>query len=589
MTTRLLRHTSMRGRLAILLIAALVLPLVGIAWAGHATLRASLTTDAGDDQLSIATQAALNAAVVDLRTRLSDDLTDLALRISHLASDSEGDRAIALGDLEPEEQPSLVLFVPAGGPDAAGLSVALRSALDEELRSGRPVRGWRRLPRDGRDDVLCDVVVEPRPGGVLLALRPLAAHLAGLSFTDRIGRVLLAPDGSRLAVGPTRFDPAGQAALDDAARVRELWRQAAADAADGDFGAALQRDGTLSLAALPLAGPLGGPAALAVAVASDSLVFPLLEQRDAALTQAAASVGWLAAGGVLLALVIGLLAPRFVWADIRDTTDFIFGSVERLRELVSRIGLALAEQARVLKSLSASVARLDADSQEIARTGRALAHSAEQSQWTSQSGHQKAESAQRTVLDMRDRVEEIKRQMEELDRRCAAIGSILVYVDHLTSETDAVSINATIQAAGAGGSGRQLSAMAGEIQKLTELASGCTREIRQQVEEIQDASRATVDATQDGREQVERCQASFEEVEQNFGRILRWVEDTKRGAQGIEGSTARQSESLQSVARDVEAIEQRSRETAANFDAVVDSADELADLGLRVNETWKVG
>jgi len=190
---------------------------------------------------------------------------------------------------------------------------------------------------------------------------------------------------------------------------------------------------------------------------------------------------------------------------------------------------------------------------------------------------------------MRDRVEDINRQMEELDRRCSAIGSILVYIDHLTSETSAVSINASIQSAGAGGTARQLSAMAGEIQKLAELALGSTREIKQLVEEIQEASHTTVVSTHDGRQQAERCLAAFEEVEQNFGRILRWVEDTKRCAQGIEGGTVRQSEALQSVAGDVEAIEQRSRETAANFDAVVDAADELAELGRRMNQTWKVG
>jgi len=587
-TSRLLRHTSMRGRLAILLIAALVLPLVGIAWTGYTALRSSFAADAADDQVvSNATKLALNAAVGELHTRLKFELFDLAWRVAHLPPGVEAEAA-RWDELPPERRPALVAFVPTAGPDRSSLPRALRLALEEDLRTSRPVSGWRQLPLDGAEPVLCDVVIEPRErdGGVLLAVRPLAARLAALSFTDRIRRVVMQPDGALLPVG--RVDPAGPAPLDDTL-LHELWSVAAADAADGRFGAALQRDGTSFHAALPLEGSSGEPAALVVANASDAVVFPVFDRREAALAEAAASVGWLAAGGVLLALIIGLLAPRFVWADIRDTTDFIFGSVERLRELVSRIGLALAEQARVLMSLSASVARLDADSQEIARTGRALAHSAGQSQWTSQSGHQKAESAQRTVLDMRDRVEEIKRQMEELDRRCAAIGSILVYLDHLTSETDAVSVNATIQAAGAGGSGRQLSAMAGEIQKLTELASGCTREIRQQVEEIQDASHTTVAATQDGREQVERCQAAFEEVEQNFGRLLRWVEDTQRSAQGIEVSTVRQSDALQSVARDVEAIEQRSRETTANFDAVVDAADELADLGRRVNQTWKVG
>jgi len=193
------------------------------------------------------------------------------------------------------------------------------------------------------------------------------------------------------------------------------------------------------------------------------------------------------------------------------------------------------------------------------------------------------------VLDMRERVDEISRQMEELGRRCEAIGEILVYVDHLTSETSTLSINATIKAADGGGAGHHISAMAGEIQKLAELAQGSTREIRQLLEEIRLASDGSQAAMGEGRGQVERCLSAFEEVEQNFGRILRWVEDTKRSAQGIEGRTAHQSEALRSVARDVAAIGQRSRETSANFDAVVDASNELAELGQRMNRTWRVG
>jgi hypothetical protein len=580
----------MRGRLAVLLTVALVLPLVGLAWMGCLSLRSSLTGGLSDDRLSVATQAALNTALDDLGTRLTDDLTELALRVAHLRSDAARDPDSAFEGVRNVERPTLLIFAAEGGEPVPALPPELQAKLEAELQSPGPARGWRSLPLGGDTATLCDVVVEPCAGGRLLAIRPLAPLLSEQPFTDRLGRALLLHDGTQVPVGTPRAgetDDGTIRALDEACR--ELWKQAGAEAEEGGWSDARVYHGAEVLGAHPLPGPRGQPEVLAVVVASDAAVHPLLADRDALLTQAAAGIGWLAAAGLLLALLIGLLAPRFVWADVRDDTDFLFAAVERLRELVSRIGLALSEQTRVLRNLSASVARLDGESRGIASAGRALAHSAEQSEWTSQSGHQKAESAQRAVLDMRDRVEDINRQMEELDRRCSAIDSILDYIDHLTSETSAVSINASIQSAGAGGTARQLSAMAGEIQKLAELALGSTREIKQLVEEIQDASHTTVSSTQDGRQQAERCLTAFEEVEQNFGRILRWVEDTKRCAQGIEGGTVRQAEALQSVAGDVEAIEQRSRETAANFDAVVDAADELAELGRRMNQTWKVG
>jgi len=578
-------HTSMRGRLAILLVALLVLPLTGVGWLGYHALRNEVQSGSDPERTRMELQAALNAAVVGLRTHLRADLADLALRVAHLRDTSATERELAFADLPRDLQPVLLARVPAVPAAVRGVPPEVLEALAETLDADRPLRGWLSLPlSDGLAP--CEVVVEPRGRERLLAVRPIGPRLASFGTLDGIDRALLLPDGPPLTVGrQASAEPFGT--VPDCRALVELC--ATRWASDASHGASMMEVGRAQVVMQALVGPLGHPS-LVLAAASTPNAAGLAAARDAALLARAAShVGWLAAAGVLLALCIGLLAPRIVWRDLRGTTDFIFASVDRMRELVNRIGLALTEQASLLQSLVGSVARLDGESREIAGTGRALAHSAEQSEWSSHAGHQRAESAQRSVLDMRDRVEDIRLQMEELERRCGAIGSILAYLDHLTSETGSVSINATIQAAGSGGTGRQLSAMASEIQKLADLASGSTREIRQLVEEIQDASRATLGTTQDGRQQVERCLGAFEEVEQDFGRILRWVEDTKRCAQGIEGGTARQSDSLRSVAGDVEAIGQRARETLANFEAVVDAADELAELGRRVNETWKVG
>ena len=179
--------------------------------------------------------------------------------------------------------------------------------------------------------------------------------------------------------------------------------------------------------------------------------------------------------------------------------------------------------------------------------------------------------------------------MQELERRCAAIGSILGFIDHLSNETNDLSINATIQAAGAGTSGRQFSAVASEIGKLAEQARKSTRDIQQLIEQIQETSRTTLDATKEGGREVDRCLESFEDLESAFARILRWVEQTTQSARGIEQSTAQQADSLQLVAQSIESLEQRARETVGNYHAVVEAADELATLGAEMNVTWRVG
>jgi hypothetical protein len=354
------------------------------------------------------------------------------------------------------------------------------------------------------------------------------------------------------------------------------------------------RRGESVVGGIALRDPSGVPVGLALVQATDGDLFPLFDtQRDllgtAGAIKASVVIGWMVVTGVLLAIAMGLLAPRWVWRDIRTSTDFIFNSVERLRELVRRNSRALDEQSQIIKDLMDSMTALDKASCSIAETSRILAHSAEQSAWVSQSGNQNAETAQRGVLEVRDRAVALSDQMQELERRCGAIGSILGFIDHLSNETNDLSINATIQAADAGSSGRQFATVASEIGKLAEQARKSTHDIQQLIEQIQASSRTTLDATKEGNQVVDRCLESFEELESAFARILRWVEQTTQSAHGIEQSTAQQAQSLQVVSQSIESLELRARETVDNYQAVVEAADELATLGAEMNVTWRVG
>jgi methyl-accepting chemotaxis protein len=340
---------------------------------------------------------------------------------------------------------------------------------------------------------------------------------------------------------------------------------------------------------IALLDPTGRPVALALVAHDGSEALPLIRRQAALLSSMLSILGLMCAVGVVAAVLMGALAPRLVWRDIRTSTDFIFRSVDRLRELVQRNQGALDEQSRLTRSLLASVASLEAASKDILRTAGALAHTAEQSAWVSQTGNQKAELAQRSVLEVRERVMDLSSQMEELGRRCDEIGSLTSFINHLSSETNALSINATIQAAGSGGNGRQFTVMAGEIQRLADLSQDSTRDINHLVERIQEASRTTLGASKEGCERVDRAKACCEELEAAFARILRWVEETTQAAHGIEHSTEEQAGSLQQVGQAIEQLEQRSRYTTGNFQDIVLAADELAGLGSEMNEKWKVG
>jgi methyl-accepting chemotaxis protein len=600
MSDWLKRYTSMRGRLALLLIIGMVAPIAVIGLLGYSRLaRAEHEADpeAHLKVMPVGVTLKLNAAATGFSRFLDGALKDLELRTARVVSLTGEDLQAGFDDFAEAARPTAIIEVAPDGECRPALPERQLELLASALAARHPRAGYATLPTGLDGASLFQVVIEPRPGGGhLLVLRDLGLEAGGglldtLPLQDGFTRLVTLGDrtlnwSAGLRNGEAhRFEPGqpeGQSGL-----IAKLWRDA--EAGDGDGEVQYLQEAGMVAAADVLLDLQGQPVGLAVVRASELDVYPYTRRINALISSVLSLIGWIALTGVLAAVVIGMAAPHCVWHDLRNSTMTIFSAVDRLRSLVQRNSRALDEQSTLIRSLQGSVGSLREASRTIAETARSLAHSADQSAWVSQSGNQKAELAQRGVLDVRDRVSELSDQMEELERRCGEIGSILDFIDHLSNETNTLSINATIQAAGSGSSGRQFSVVAGEIRKLADMALDSTRDIHQLVEQIQGSSHATLGTTQEGCREVDRALASFEELESAFARILRWVEETTQSAQAIEQSTAHQSDWLQEVVRSIEKLQERARETANNSHDVVVAAEDLAKLGDEMTETWRVG
>jgi len=590
MSQRRQDRTSMRGRLALLVFVLVAGPMLVAGALGYSKLRQSLSEIDNrldrDAAISGAVLRATRAASL-FRHDLENGLRDFEDRTERLASASPEAVDAAFGDLPPALRPSTVALFHPGEANQPAFPPALAELLRKLVMTRRVRSGYLLLP-DGSsgsgDPVLNQVVLDPRQAsGTMVVLR----RMDGPTTTALIDSIPEVEDGARSI---SRLDEARDP--DPLSQDGRLWKQALEHGPGPAPRAVADRDeksGSVAGAAL-LSDLLGQPAALATVTIPDSGPSLLSRRYGALFSEVLVGLSGMAVVGLVASILLGMLAPRCVWGQLRGATEFIFQSVERLRELVRRNSRALDEQSELVQQLMRSVTALRNDSQVIAETARGLAHSATQSARVTQSGNEQAGLAKDSVQDLREQIGDLSLQMEDLERRCKEIDAILSFLNHLNSETNTLSVNATIQAAGSGsGGGRQLSVVAGEIGKLADLTRDSMQDIQQINDRIQESSRTTLGATQEGRKEVEVCLNACAELEASFERIQKWVEETTQSAHGIESSTARQSNSLESVSSAIEALERRSRETVGNFQDVVMAAEELADLGRGMNRTWKVG
>src|SRR5262249_40102674 len=158
------------------------------------------------------------------------------------------------------------------------------------------------------------------------------------------------------------------------------------------------------------------------------------------------------------------------------------------------------------------------------------------------------------------------------------VGVVLDIVAELAEQTNILAINATIEAAGAGETGKRFAVVADEIRKLADRVAGSTKEIRPPVDDVRGAVHATVMTTETRAQAVDAGSRQFTAVATAFEQIASRVTTTTDAAKEIELSTKQQASAVEQVTLAITSVAQASKESEVSTDQTLQTASELATL-----------
>jgi methyl-accepting chemotaxis protein len=187
-------------------------------------------------------------------------------------------------------------------------------------------------------------------------------------------------------------------------------------------------------------------------------------------------------------------------------------------------------------------------------------------------------SAHESITGIKQQVDHVVAYMLDLGKKSQQIGSVVDIINELAEQTNILSINASIEAAGAGEGGRRFAVVADEIRKLAERTGGSTREIAALIEEIRAAVNTTVMATEGGAKAVEAGARQFGDVTAAFGHIVKLVATSTDAAREIELSTKQQTTAVEQVNIAITNAAQATKETEASSTQTLQTAGQLATL-----------
>jgi methyl-accepting chemotaxis protein len=308
----------------------------------------------------------------------------------------------------------------------------------------------------------------------------------------------------------------------------------------------------------------------------------LLKQRsDEARASADTATTIIIWGGLLGGLAVGLIG-WFITASLSKQIGTAVGRVQsssaELQAAANQQATGAKEQATALSEISTTISELLATSRQIAESAQRVAQTAEQTAGAARSGHGTVDTTHDSISGIRRQVDQIVAHMLELGKKSQEIGAVLDIVSELAEQTNILAINATIEAAGAGESGKRFAVVADEIRKLADRVGGSAKEIRALIDDVRSAVNTTVMATETGSKAVDAGSRQFGDVAAAFKQISGLVATTTEAAREIELSTKQQTTAVEQVNVAVASAAQASKETEASAGQTLQTVSLLATL-----------
>ena len=281
---------------------------------------------------------------------------------------------------------------------------------------------------------------------------------------------------------------------------------------------------------------------------------------------------------LVLLIATAVFTTRSLGIQLGSAVGQVQSSSAELQAAATQQAAGAKQQASAMSEISTTISELGVTSRQIAEGAQRVAQIAEQTASSARNGTGTVERGQDAITGIRRQIDLVVSHMLDLGRKSQEIGAVLDIVAELAEQTNILAINATIEASGAGESGKRFAVVAEEIRKLADRVSNSTKNIRTQVEDVRSAVNTTVMATETGAKSVETGARQFADVAIAFKQIAGLVQTTTEAAREIELSTKQQATAAEQVRLAVTDVAQATQESETSTSQTLQTASQLASL-----------
>ncbi|WP_432698506.1 methyl-accepting chemotaxis protein [Marinobacterium sp. YM272] len=247
-------------------------------------------------------------------------------------------------------------------------------------------------------------------------------------------------------------------------------------------------------------------------------------------------------------------------------------------QVISTLGdtnRGVREQQASIEQVATAINEMAATVQEVARNAASAAQAAEQASSSAEEGQRVMQHTVVSVEEVVAMVDDSNRVIDSLAEDTGEVSKILGVITSIAEQTNLLALNAAIEAARAGEQGRGFAVVADEVRSLAQRTQDSIDSIREIVERLEGGARSAVEAMDKSRAAVGRTAEDAHHTRGVLEEIVAAVGVIVDMNAQIAAAAEEQSQVAQDMDRNILAISDGSRRTAAFSESTVGAAGNI--------------
>jgi len=286
----------------------------------------------------------------------------------------------------------------------------------------------------------------------------------------------------------------------------------------------------------------------------------------------------------IFVIFIGFLISKAIKVPLDLAVAEINTASEELKIAAKHQLANTGEQVTATTQLNTNIEEQVASSRQMTDIANNFVAVAENTNTSANMGKNSLEATVSGVKEIKSQVEKIAENMLSLNEKTQQMNIALDIINELSAQTTILSYNATIEAAGAGESGKRFSAIAEQIMKLANKATDSTKDIAALVEDMQKGGNKTILTTEDGLKSVDRGMKVLLETVDHFDSILTSADENLTSAKEMDMTISQQTNAIEQAADAIRSIQTAAEDVKISSEETLRTAEQMLSMSRKLAE-----